>query len=275
VQQIVRRVQGHPALLGFEAFNEPIVIEQKDLDAFHQRFAEGVHAIDPHFPVLFEPISTRNQFDRAEKPTAPWAQGPGAYAPHIYTGQFSIPSQNGWESEDPEVLAPSMLGAEDEAAAWGTPLFITELGCDQSRARGPKWLEAELDLQDRVLASSTIWTWTEDGSWGLADDAGGVRWPNTVPVVARPFPRAVAGELIAIERPGAGHLRVRYRPGAGEEHEVSASLAAGSDYRFSCDGAEVEARRTGGRVVFSCPPSDASERSFEVRYTPAKVNGAR
>src|SRR5207249_2822832 len=156
------------AILGFEAFNEPVVFRAGQLEEFHARFADGIHAIDADAPVLFEPMGFRNQTDKAPTPGEPWKHGAGVYAPHIYTGQFTIPSQNGWESEDPSLLLPSMQAASDEAAAWATPIFVTEFRCDQSVPRGPKWFAAELDLQDRFLASSTAWAW-EPGGWGMRD----------------------------------------------------------------------------------------------------------
>ena len=58
------------------------------LDAFHQTFAAGIHAIDADAPVLFEPVSTRNETDDAVIPVSPFGS-PGAYAVHIYTGIFS------------------------------------------------------------------------------------------------------------------------------------------------------------------------------------------
>ncbi len=270
VQQVARSHGSDPALLGYDAFNEPVLFDVDLLDQFHARFAAGIHAIDRDAPILFEPLGDRNQADHARIAEAPWSDGPGAYAPHIYTGQFSMPSQNGWESEDPTVLAPSMAAADVEAAAWGTPLFVGEFGCDQSIARGPKWFDAELDLQDAHLASSTAWA-RECGSWGLCDDAG-VERATTARVMSRLYPRAVAGDLIAIEHPEPGHLLVRYRASArthGLAHEVSASTAnVLDDYVVKCDGVEVAAERATGRVSFVCPVADG-EQTFELVGTPA------
>lgn len=265
---IALHVRGRPEVLAYEAFNEPVVLSQPKLDAFHRRFADAIHAIDRDAPIFFEPVATRNQNDRAVVTNEPWTAGPGVYAPHVYTGWFSIPSQNGWESEDPAVLESSMLLAEAEAKAWQTPLFVTELGCDQSIARGPKWLAAELDLQDRLLASSTMWVWEEKGSWG-AVDADRKERPETLRVAARPYPRAVAGDLLAIEHPNPATLRVRFRATAktnGVPHEVSAADDLFADYKVFCDGAEVTATKSPGRATFVCG-KDAAEHVFELRGT--------
>ena len=269
VRRMVQRFQGDPVVLGYEAFNEPVVLKQDQLNAFHEKLADGVHAIDRDAPLLFEPAATRNQFDKAQIPETAWSHGAGVYSPHIYTGQFSIPTQNGWESEDPAVLAPSMSAASDEAAAWGTPLFVTEFGCSQATARGPKWLAAELDLQDHALASSTVWEFSGRGDWGFfAGD--GAEHAMTAKVVSRTFPRAVAGDLLAIERPAPGHMLVRWRATEktrGLAHEVSMSTRYATSYRVLCDGAEVPFAAATARATFTCPDGKG-DRTFEVIGTP-------
>jgi endoglycosylceramidase len=269
VQQIVKHVALDPVVLGYEAFNEPVVLHQDYLDAFHGSLADGIHDIDRDAPLLFEPIATRNQFDEATIPDAPFAHMPGVYAPHIYTAQFSVPDQHGWASEDPTVLAPSMTAANKEATAWGTPLFVTEFGCDQSTDRGAKWISAELDLQDQWLASSTVWEFSGRGSWGFYA-SGNTEHPLTSKVVSRTFPRAVAGDLVAIERPGPGHMLVRWRETdktRGLPHEVSMSSDYATGYKVLCDGAPVTFTAATGRATFTCPEK-AGDRTFEVIGTP-------
>jgi len=269
VQQMARRWVGRPEVLGFEAFNEPVVLNPQQLADFHGTFADGVHSIDADAPIFFEPTGTRNQTDHALVPDTPWSHGPGVYAPHIYTGWFSVPDQHGWASEDPAVLAPSVVAATQEAAAWQTPLFVTEFDCDQTTPKGPLWLSDELDLQDEYLISSTVWAW-EPGDWGIRDAQLNYR-PDTVKVVSRAYPRAVAGDLVSISRPAPGHLVVHYTATErtrGLAHEVSASPDyVNADYKILCDGAEVLADRSPGRASFLCPWSPG-DHTFELVGTP-------
>ena len=269
VATMARRWSLDPAVLGFEAFNEPVVFHQDQLDAFHATFADALHVIDRDAPAMFEPVATRNQFDRANMPSAPFLHGPGVYAVHIYTGWFSQVS--GWQS-DPSVLAPSMQHAVAEAAAWGTPLFVTEFGCDQSGPDGATWLRDELDLQDQMLASSTAWAW-EPGAWGIRhyDSSGNiVYWPATIAAVSRPYPRAVAGDLVSIERPTPDRLIVHWRTNpktTSTTHEVSASPDYFSDYSIFCDGAPAtNVMKPLGHATFTCPATPG-DHTFEVRGT--------
>jgi endoglycosylceramidase len=270
VTQMTKRFLGDPVVLGYEAFNEPVVLKLPELIAFHQNLADAIHAIDADAPLLFEPVATRNQFDKGYLSPDPFGHAPAVYAPHIYTAWFSVPDQMGWASMDPSVLVQSMQNAEDEANAWGTPLFVTEFGCDQSLARGPLWMSAELDLQDRFLASSTAWEFSGRGGWAFYS-SGNNEWPGIAKVMSRTYPRAVAGDLVAIERPAPGHMLVRWRPTEktkGLPHEVSMSNDYATGYSVLCDGAPVMFTQATGRATFTCPDSAMAERTFEVIGTP-------
>jgi endoglycosylceramidase len=272
VQQIVRHVVGNPVVLGYEAFNEPVLLHLDELHAFHEKLADAVHAIDADAPLLFEPVATRNQFDVAEIPSQPWSHGPASYAVHIYTCWFSTCNPANWSTEDPNALAPSMAHADQERAAWGTPLFVTEFGCDQTLMQGPAWMSAELDLQDQYLASSTAWEFSGLGSWGFHDDNGNER-PATTFAMARMFPRAVAGTIVKIARPKAGDMVVTYTANAktrGLPHEVSLSSAYVTNAKVLCDGAPVAFTQEVGRATFVCPVNDEGQHTFEVVGTPAQ-----
>ena len=272
VQQIVRHVVGNPVVLGYEAFNEPVLLHLDELHAFHEKLADAVHAIDADAPLLFEPVATRNQFDVAEIPAQPWSHGPASYAVHIYTCWFSSCTPSNWSTEDPSALAPSMAHADQERAGWGTPLFVTEFGCDQTLVQGPAWMSAELDLQDQYVVSSTAWEFSGLGSWGFHDDSGNER-PATTFVMARMFPRAVAGTIVKIERPKAGDMVVTYTANAktrGLPHEVSLSSAYITNAKVLCDGATVAFTQDVGRATFVCPVNDEGQHTFEVVGTPVQ-----
>ncbi len=273
VQQIVTHLIGRPEVLGYEAFNEPVVLSNTELDAFHARFADAVHALDLDAPVMFEPSGTRNQFDSAVIPGSPWSHGPGVYAIHTYTCWFSTCSPNGWTTMDPAALSPSWQHAELERAGWGTPLFVTEFGTDQTMAVGPAWMSAELDLQDQYLASSTAWEYSGRGNWGFFG-SDGQEHPATTHIMARMFPRAVAGTILKIARPKPGDMIVTYQADAatnGLPHEVSLSADYVTGATITCDGATPkDDTRATGRATFTCPLADSGVHTFEVVGTPVQ-----
>jgi hypothetical protein len=165
-----------------------------------------------------------------------------------------------------------MQNAMNEAAAWGTPIFVTEFGCDQTLARGPLWLSAELDLQDRFVVSSTAWEFSGGGAWGFYD-ANGNEFAATAKVMSRTYPRAVAGDIVSIERPAPGDMIVHYTQTdrtRGLPHEVSMSNDYATSYQVSCDGMPVTFTAATGRATFTCPdvPNAPRDRTFEVKGTP-------
>jgi hypothetical protein len=86
------------------------------------------------------------------------------------------------------------------------------------------------------------------------------------------FPRAVAGDLLRIERPAIGDMIVHYRPTtatAGLPHEVSLSTDYVTSPTILCDGQPTTFTQLTGRATFTCTASDANEHTFEVRGTAA------
>jgi hypothetical protein len=165
-----------------------------------------------------------------------------------------------------------MSHADQERAGWNTPLFVTEFGCDQTTPQGPVWMSTELDLQDQYIASSTAWEFSGLGSWGFHDDNGN-EYPATTKVMARMFPRAVAGTIVKIARPKPGDMVVTYTANAktrGLPHEVSLSSAYVTGAKVLCDGAPVALTQDVGRATFVCPVNDDGQHTFEVVGTPVQ-----
>ncbi|HYC23822.1 MAG TPA: cellulase family glycosylhydrolase, partial [Candidatus Bathyarchaeia archaeon] len=205
---VAHRFAGDPHVVGYELFNEPFLVYAGVADAedrlreFHERVARAIRQESATQVVFFEPDTSRNQADRAPIPAAPFADPHVAYAPHIYTTVFSGNSSPNFASGNPADLAPSMVAAAAEAAAWGGPLFVGEFGIDPSAPNANPWIRDELDLQDRFLASSTFWLWEEvsQGRWGVyeGDNAASGERTGRLLELARAYPRAVAGHIEAI-----------------------------------------------------------------------------
>ena len=79
--------------------------------------------------------------------------------------------------------------------------------------------------------------------------------PVTAAVVGRSWPRAIAGDLLAIERPTAERTTIRFRGTAVTEradHDVSVSDAYWKTVSISCDGQPVTPTKASGHVTFRC-----------------------
>lgn len=195
-----RRFDDHPWVVGIEIFNEPMAPNPKLLP-FYLKVIDRVRREDPDRLFFFEPDVMRNQTDKMPLSTTPFPRHGVVYAPHTYTDVFTLGAQN-FASGDPAMLEPSMVAADREARSWGTPLLIGEFGIGPNEPNALRWIEAEVDLQNRFLAHSAFWVWKEasQGHWGLFDltESGWKPREAVVKALAAPYPSVVAGKLLSL-----------------------------------------------------------------------------
>ncbi|MCA9673962.1 MAG: cellulase family glycosylhydrolase [Kofleriaceae bacterium] len=257
---VAARWADHPAVIGFELFNEPS-IGQDEVDVFTAAAAETVRAAAPGKLVFFEPTALRNLFDFVPLAEAPFATDGAVYAPHVYTFVFGA-DPTPLEQLEPADLEPSVVNARDEAAAWGTPLLFGEYGVGPDTPNADLWMGVEAELHDRYLASDAFWVWKErsQASWGLYDydDATGA-WterPRVVGWLSRVHAARIAGEPVAnLWDRTTGALRLEVTPGSthGVPHEVYVPEAAAATYTVRCDGAAVTPARDAATGLISLP----------------------
>ena len=225
---VARRWAEHPAVIGFELYNEPDT-GTAELDPFNARMAQVVRDAAPAKLVMFEPSAVRNFADFIPLPKAPFPVSGAVYAPHVYTYVFYA-DQGPFERATLDALEPSVRAAREEADAWHTPLWIGEFGAAPTDdAAHAKWIQAEELLHDRYLASNAFWVWKEDsqGSWGLfSRDTIANTWverPNIIGWVSRvrvaryaSAPRVVepsmAGDAVRVELAGGTAPNLVYVP---------------------------------------------------------------
>jgi endoglycosylceramidase len=250
---VAARWATHPMVIGFELFNEPPNAEA-DVDAFNAAAAARVRAAAPAKLVMFEPSATRNFFDRAPMPAAPFPVANAVYAPHVYTHVFSI-DQTQLENLDPADLDASVSAARDEATAWHTPLVIGEYGIGPTQPNADLWMGLEAELHDRYLASDAFWLWKEDsqGAWGIYDHADPDTWterPQIVAWISRVHASRIAGDVVANTYDhvtGSLHLETH----GGGAHDIYVPSAS---YTIACNGTAISADRDAatGLVTVAC-----------------------
>lgn len=259
---VATRWAHHPAVVGFELFNEPDT-GTAELAAFYARAAEAVRAAAPDKLVFFEPPALRNFTDFIPKPAKPFATSGGVYSPHIYTFVF-YPDQTRFQTATPDQLEPSVQAAREEATAWKTPLFIGEFGVGpDDNPQNALWMHTQGQLHDRYFASNAFWVWKEQsqGSWGVfAYEATSGAWserPNVVAWVSRVHLARIAGTPKSLESSVDGDaIRLELEPGSAVSvpHLVYVPERYATSIRLSCDGASVEAPRdpATGIVAVTC-----------------------
>jgi endoglycosylceramidase len=250
------RWNDHPAVIGFEIYNEPPVGEEL-VDAFQLEAAARLRVAAPDKLIFFEPSAVRNIFDFVPLAEDPMPTDGAVYAPHVYTMIFTGDSTDYTRDR----LEASVRGTRDEAAAWGTPLVIGEYGCDPLGVNGDRWIGYQAELHDQYLAGDAFWLWKEDapqGAWGLFDhDATTDTWTErevAVNVLSRVRAARIAGEVIAnTYDSAAGTLRLEVR-GASLPHDIYIPERAAGSFTMTCDGASVTGARDAatGLVPVTC-----------------------
>ncbi len=257
---VAARWADHPAVIGFELFNEPTVGFAL-VDAFHFAAAAAVRAAAPDKLVFFEPSAIRNFTDGVPTASAPFPVDGAVYAPHVYTFVFR-PDPTALEQLTPEDLEPSVMGARAEAEAWGTPLWIGEYGVGPTTPNADLWMAVQNELHDRYLASNAFWLWKESsqGSWGVYDwDAGTSTWterPQVVSWISRVRVARIAGRVVEHRwdrTTRAARLEIARGSAGGVPHEVYIPEAAAATFTATCDGAAVTAARDPASGVVELP----------------------
>ena len=262
--QLARRIDRQPGIIGLELMNEPLAT-QAQLATFYGVVAPSVRAAAPGLPIFFEPDALRNVIDFANPD--PLSVQDTVYAPHLYTGVF----QGNWMVGQDQRIEDSVTGIVSEAEEASAAVMVTEFGNDPADPTGAAWLTAAYDRLDAHALSASLWVYEEWPStcgnpscWGLYDEApttdasGNVTYTRTlrqaaVSLVARAYPRAIAGRLDSFAYDPASRVLTVQLAGSSGTHVLSAPTAIyGGDVVVSCDGRVVAATRTGSQVATRC-----------------------
>jgi endoglycosylceramidase len=204
LRYVATRWANNDSVIGFEVFNEPDTGPAEN-QAFNIAAAQAVRSAAPEKLVMFEPLAIRNFTDFTALSPTPFPVSGSVYTPHIYTYVFA-PVQTSFNNATPAELEGSVRAARDEAAAWKTPLWISEFGCAPTNAApNALWMQTAAQLHDRYFASDAWWLWKEQSqdAWGVYDfnatDGSWVERPHVVAWVSRVHVARIAGVPKSVE----------------------------------------------------------------------------
>jgi endoglycosylceramidase len=231
VTALARRFHFEPAVAGYEIINEPspgllpvTAMDPAELFPFYGKVVNTVTAAVPRFRQLFfvEPDAARNLTD-ARTEFVPWSVYSSyanvVYAPHIYTGVFTLDAELAGAAHTPAVLPPEngYQSAAGDAQALGLPLWIGEYGNPPNE--DDTVLRAHYRLQDDHQVGGTLWLWKENANdinaaqaWGVYHPpfGAGTPVPTRIKYTGRAFPLFTAGHLTGFGYdPGSGAFDLR------------------------------------------------------------------
>ncbi|MCB9600177.1 MAG: cellulase family glycosylhydrolase [Sandaracinus sp.] len=250
---VAARFAEHPAVVGYDLYNEPIGSDDEVL-RLNAEVAAAIRAVSRQLVFFEPPVLQRNLSEASGRPDAPFPVEGAVYAPHIYTLAFFATDEQR-ETFTLATLRRGHASAASEAHAWGTPVFVGEWGYAPEGIRAEEYFQMQHDLQDQFGESSAVWLWKEDsqGSWGFYDfvDEAWVPRAGMSARFDRAYPERIAGWPRAWTS-SADRLELHYDGDASVDAPTVLRLPEGT-WSFSCDGASVEGTRNPqGRWELSC-----------------------
>jgi len=254
---VARRIEGHPGILGIELHNEPMLLaDDNTLIDFHRFLIDELRRAAPTMALAFEPSGLRNIAD-ADLAEPQIERSNVLYAPHLYSDVF----ENGWVSEDVELVRGSVERMRTEADKHRAALYVGEFGHDDT-ARGALYVRTAIDAFDAHNASWAYWVYEEwnEGGWGglydfTYDPPGRVALRSgRADLLARAYPAAIAGHVVSFHYDvGTRRLEVVLTATTSGEHVIAAPMRTyPQGVTVLCDGTPVPARFEAGRAYAAC-----------------------
>jgi len=288
---VAQRLSDHPAVIGYDLFNEPSPgsafdalelgrpanedgrsahFDRERLGAFYQRVIDRIREVDADTYVFYEP---RYGFPSAGAPSyLPALNDPRAgepqlvLAPHLYS--LSLEATHAYAPSDSTVLdweASRSL----EAAEAGTPVVLGEWGLDWSTEGADRFGDDVTSMADRMMVGWAYWSY-DPGSWGFWDPAT-LRESPSIAQLVRPYPRRVAGDPTSFSwDEAAGVFELSWRgardvTAATEIYLPSRVFPDGSDVDLGEDAARATLHLDSEREVLSVTlPADECTHSLRV-----------
>ncbi len=199
--QVVRRVHGHPAVLGYDLLNEPFGeiapgedlvtasarIEQTRLTPMYRRLTAAIRTVDRHNWVFVEPTVLVG----LGVPTRLGAIGDTrvGYAPHFYdTGM-----EDGRDYDPDGGFVPAYEQAITAyPLANRMPLLVGEWGMpNPALPNAGRFVEDATSAMSRFSGGWSMYYWCKGGGYCVRDGSGGLR--PVISKIRQPYAQRIAG----------------------------------------------------------------------------------
>lgn len=280
--KVIARFGSHPALLGYDIFNEPAgTLGQPEFGK--QQYLPALHTMVPALRkegakgiLFFDAPGIRNESQTMY--TAPIADlDPDlVYAPHLYSGWANLYILK--RPPDPDVKKKDFANAEKEAQGLGVPWWNGEWGVNNNLPSADDDLELHVGLEDQYRVGSSYWAFEQatpgpgdssiSGAQAVFDENRHVR-RDIVDRLSRPYPIAVPGKLdslsydfakraldVKLEADGSSHPAILYAPRRhlGDAICLDVSGPSGWSWDYHADRQRVLVRLPAGSYTLHLAP---------------------
>jgi endoglycosylceramidase len=203
VVELVKQFKDHPAVLGYDLYNEPTMatkelfsFEQRYLQPFYEQIIPAIREVDNNNWIFYEPSALgvnqglKSRLDVLKDPRegAPRL----VYFPHIYTIDLDVSGKYiGW----PIFLSNWASNRNREIKKQKSPMLVGEFGLDLKAKGSEDFLRETMNMLDKTSSGWTYWAYMENDRWTTFTQDASVK--DKTDIVFRPYPKAVAGHPIS------------------------------------------------------------------------------
>lgn len=200
VAEVLRAVEGHPALVGLDVINEPYwgshTLEDHDrevLPRFYGAVLDEVRPVAPELMVWLAPSVGANLTGLPHLELGELVdRGPIGVTPHFYP--LYAESGTGWDGtweDEGQVLDALASHAERQQV----PLFLGEFGIFSQFGNEPEYVRRVLGELEARGGSTAYWSYDRGGD--LLEEDGSAGW--LLPAFADPYAHRIPGRLVRQE----------------------------------------------------------------------------
>lgn len=200
VVELVKEFKDHPAVLGYDLYNEPTMatsemfsFEEKYLQPFYEKLIPAIREVDNENWIFYEPSALgvnqglRSGLGVLKDPRK--GEPRLAYFPHLYTIDYDVYTKYiGF----PIFINKWAASRNREVKLQKAPMLVGEMGVDQTSSGSPEFMEEVMNMFDKTSSGWAYWAYMKKDRWSPFNDDGSNMIARNL--VVRPYPKSVAGQ---------------------------------------------------------------------------------
>lgn len=203
VVALVAEFKDHPAVIGYDLYNEPtmatgevLAFEKRYLQPFYENLIAAIREVDTENWIFYEPtapgpnqgLGSRLGVLEDTRPGAPRL----AYFPHIYTIDLDV---NGKYIGFPVFIASWAASRNSEVKRQDAPMLVGEFGLNLKEPGALDYLRGVMKMLDKTSSGWAYWAYMKNDSWSPFNEDGLTY--EACDILVRPYPQCVAGQPVS------------------------------------------------------------------------------
>jgi endoglycosylceramidase len=201
--ELVNRFKDHPAVIGYDLYNEPtmatkeiLAFEERYLQPFYEELINEIRKVDTENWIFYEPTAlgaNQGLESRLGILKDPRQGEPRmVYFPHIYTIDLDVLGKYaGW----PVFLAKWASASNKKVKRQKSPMLVGEFGLNLQAPGATDFMHDALEMMDKTSSGWAYWAYLKKNKWSPFNDDDSNKEARDIMV--RPYPQLVAGQPVS------------------------------------------------------------------------------